>query len=80
MSADEEARLIAHLHFAGVVESLRAQVARLRDALEYAQWGSCDGCGSMRYCPECGTSRDFDKHIDKCSIGAALRSTTSSPT
>jgi hypothetical protein len=48
--------------------------------LKSIQWGSCDGCGQMRQCPECGASRfgpDEDergmqlpgKHAETCSVG-----------
>jgi hypothetical protein len=54
--------------------------AELRLVIEQLQWGSCDGCGSHRYCPLCGSRSDSPGdtpgggggHYVDCPAGQAL--------
>lgn len=64
------------------------RAVRLETALASIQWGSCDGCGAMRVCPECLQDRErvdnegetvSGRHLTTCSIAAAL-GLNSSPT
>jgi hypothetical protein len=54
----------------------------LRKVLQHVQWGSCDGCGRMWYCPICGASKEHwdddgnhaeGEHAEDCPIGNALK-------
>jgi len=47
------------------------ELARLRTALRLAEWGSCDGCGRLYYCPICHAHHE-GSHAPDCPIGLAV--------
>jgi len=60
------------------------RLEELRAALELVQWGSCDACGRLNYCPVCHEPRTRPgdeceevpgQHLDKCPVGRALEGT-----
>ncbi len=59
--------------------ALAADNARLRAALLSVEYGSCDGCGNLYMCAECGThnpersaSECDGLHSPTCLVGVAL--------
>lgn len=46
------------------------------EALEYVQFGSCDGCGRGGFCYWCSNHPDFnfeeETHLPKCPVGKVL--------